>query len=49
MTSLERTVESVDLTARDGLQTIAVVLPTGRKGDLVRRLIAAGSRRAEIL
>lgn len=41
-------VEICDVAARDGLQSGAVVWPTERKLELIRRLVAAGVRRLEV-
>ena len=41
-------VEIVEVGPRDGLQSEAQVLPTDRKVDFVRRLVAAGLRRIEV-
>jgi hydroxymethylglutaryl-CoA lyase len=41
-------VEIVEVGPRDGLQSEAQVLPTGRKVEFVRRLVGAGLRRIEV-
>src|SRR5690349_12140110 len=41
-------VEIVEVGPRDGLQSEAQVLPTDRKVEFVRRLMAAGLRRIEV-
>jgi hydroxymethylglutaryl-CoA lyase len=41
-------VEIVEVGPRDGLQSEAQVLPTDRKVEFVRRLVAAGLRRIEV-
>lgn len=43
-----RTVEIVEVSARDGLQNEGVSLPTGKKIELIRRAAAAGVRRIEV-
>ncbi len=43
-----RRVEIVEVGPRDGLQSEAQVLPTDRKVEFVRRLVAAGLRRIEV-
>lgn len=44
-----RTVEIVDVSARDGLQNEAVILPTQDKVRLINRAIEAGARRLEVV
>lgn len=45
---MSRTVEMVEVGPRDGLQNEKLVVPTETKVELIRRAIAAGSRRIEI-
>jgi len=46
--SLPERVQIVEVGPRDGLQNEATVLPTADKVDLIRRLLAAGTRRIEV-
>jgi hydroxymethylglutaryl-CoA lyase len=43
-----RTVELVEVSARDGLQNEDMVFPTERKIALIRHMIAAGAKRLEV-
>ena len=48
MTQPNRTIEMVEVGPRDGLQNEAVLVSTAHKVELIRRAIAAGSRRIEV-
>ena len=48
MTHAPRTIEMVEVGPRDGLQNEAVLVSTAHKVELIRRAVAAGSRRIEV-
>ncbi len=48
LSNSSRTVEIVEVSPRDGLQTEAAVLPTEVKLELIRRAVGAGLRRVEV-
>ncbi|HET6875083.1 MAG TPA: hydroxymethylglutaryl-CoA lyase, partial [Acidimicrobiales bacterium] len=48
MPELNRTIEIVDVTARDGLQSERVLVPTEGKLELIRAATGAGVRRLEV-
>lgn len=47
-TSLRKSIEIVEVGARDGLQNESAVLTTSQKLELIRRSVAAGVRRLEV-
>ena len=48
MTGQADAVEIVDVSARDGLQNEAVILPTDAKIQLISKAIEAGAKRLEV-